>query len=400
MPINEPLRQAVNFHQQGQLQEAERLYRYVLHIQANQPDANHNLGLIAVQLGQPASALPHLQTAWKIDPHNEQYCLSLTDCLLRMNRSGDALRIIKNAVQRKGFNSAQTTRLLQLATRIASAERPELATERELADLFAAGRFSMLEQRLSLLLDQYPNWGEGWNVLCTTQQLLGKNYEDALQRSITRMPAITAAVSRKKVFCIGANKTGTTTLESVFGSLGLIVGSQEQAELFLHDWARQDYRRIIRYCESAEAFQDVPFSFHGAFRAMDEAFPGSKFILTVRNTADEWFESLVRFHTGIIGKGRIPTADDLKQFSYRYPGFLWDSFQMKYGVDESKLYDRDVYVRWYEEHNHAVQQYFEHRPDDLLTLNVAEPDAMERLLGFLGYPYTGQKMPHLNSSRD
>lgn len=206
--------------------------------------------------------------------------------------------------------------------------------------------------------------------------------------------------NRRKVFCIGANKTGTTSVKVVFETLGLRVGNQALAELLIHDWAKQDYRKIVRYCRWAEAFQDVPFSYPGTFRVMDAAFPGSRFILTVRNNADEWYESLVRFHCKIIGKGRVPTADDLRQFRYRYPGYLWDTARLRYGADETTLYNRELYIRCYEEYNCKIQEYFKDRPADLLVLNVAEPNAMEQLVTFLGYPYTGQKMPHLNSSKE
>jgi Sulfotransferase domain len=204
---------------------------------------------------------------------------------------------------------------------------------------------------------------------------------------------------QRKVFCIGANKTGTTSMAAAFSSLGLKVGKQSTAELFLHDWARQEYRRIIRYCRSADAFQDLPFSYPGTYEALDKAFPGSRFILTVRNSTDEWFDSLVRFHTKIVGKGRLPTADDLRRFPYRYPGFLWDVARLRYGADQATLYDRALYTRCYEEHNRKARQYFKDRPDDFLELNVADDDAMERLVTFLGYPYTGQPMPHVNASK-
>lgn len=189
-------------------------------------------------------------------------------------------------------------------------------------------------------------------------------------------------------------------MAAVFAALGMKVGKQSTAELFIHDWAKQDYRKIIRYCRWADAFQDLPFSYPGTYEVMDKAFPGSKFILTVRKNADEWYESLVRFHTRIVRKGRIPTADDLRQFKYRYPGFLWDVARWRYGVDESTLYDRDLYTRCYEEHNRKIREYFKDRPDDFLELNIADTDAMARLMNHLGYPYTGQTMPHKNSSKD
>lgn len=280
------------------------------------------------------------------------------------------------------------------------ANLPDLSTEQAILDLLDKGLFKVLEEQLAQILTRHPNWFFGWNTLCTLLQILGKDYEDALQRVLPLTPCYGDEKSvRRKIFCIGANKTGTTSVEGVFKYLGLAVGNQAQAELLLHDWGRRDFRRIIGYCHTAEAFQDVPFSFQDTFRILDEAFPGSKFILTIRNNADEWFDSLVRFHTLIAGKGRIPTAEDLRHFHYRYPGFLLDSLKLKYGIDESRLYDREIYVRWYEAHNGGIREHFKGRPNDLLVLNTGEEDAMERLMSFLGYPYRGEKMPHLNSSR-
>lgn len=203
---------------------------------------------------------------------------------------------------------------------------------------------------------------------------------------------------RPKVFCVGANKTGTTTIASVFRNQGLRVGNQRRGEMLMRDWAERDYRRIISYCRSAEAFQDIPFSYPDTYQALDEAFPGSKFILTIRNDADQWFDSLTRFHTKLVGKNRLPTADDLREFYYLYRGFLWDAMRLRYGDDEALLYHREWYCQCYDEHNRAVQDYFKDRPGDLLVLNVADPDAMERLLAFLNIPFSGQVMPHMNAS--
>ncbi len=89
------------------------------------------------------------------------------------------------------------------------------------------------------------------------------------------------------------------------------------------DWAQRKFNNIVSYCKTADAFQDVPFSNDYTYQVMDYAFPNSKFILTVRNSSEEWYESLTQFHAKMIGKNRIPTADDLKQFSYRETGWVW-----------------------------------------------------------------------------
>lgn len=207
------------------------------------------------------------------------------------------------------------------------------------------------------------------------------------------------AGARRKVFCIGRNKTGTTSLEAALASLGYRMGLQARGEMLSKDWARRDFTRLLQLCRTADAFQDAPFSRAHTYRAVDTGFPGSKFILTVRNSAQEWYESVVSFNTKIVNKGRVPTAEDLKAFDYRYKGYLWEAARGNYGIDETTLYDRDIYTAHYLEHNAQVAEYFRDRPSDLLVLNVSAPDAMRTLCAFLGIAYTGQPMPHMNKSR-
>lgn len=200
-----------------------------------------------------------------------------------------------------------------------------------------------------------------------------------------------------KVF--GSGKTGTTSLGAALGSLGFQVGDQSQGELLLEAWAEREYEPIIEYCNSAQAFQDVPFCLDHTYKALDEAYPGSKFILTVRNSAEEWHESLVRFHTKIVGKRRLPTPHDMKVFPYRFPGWIWRAHRLIYGIDEATLFDAAIYKACYEAHIASVLKHFAGRPNDLLVLNVGELSAMPRLCAFLGVERRDAAMPHLNSSR-
>ena len=55
---------------------------------------------------------------------------------------------------------------------------------------------------------------------------------------------------RHKVFCIGANKTGTTSLGMFFRSINYRIGNQEEGELLLKEWSIRnfEYRRIGENC--------------------------------------------------------------------------------------------------------------------------------------------------------
>jgi hypothetical protein len=210
-------------------------------------------------------------------------------------------------------------------------------------------------------------------------------------------------ISNPKVFVIGRNKTGTTSLKEALTMLGYWVGNQRTAELLMEDWGKRDFRRLIRYCHSADAFQDVPFSYHYTFQALDAAFPGSKFILSVRGSADEWYQSVVRFHSMRLkkrtGENRIPTLDDIRQDPYVYPGYLWRVRELV-GVTQGSTepYPENELKHYYERHNAIVQDYFRNRPNDLLVINVAESDSMRRLCEFLGHSDNQIEMPMLNKS--
>ena len=208
------------------------------------------------------------------------------------------------------------------------------------------------------------------------------------------------SAGRPKVFCVGRNKTGTSSLAAALAELGFAVGIQSLAERLLQDWARRDFRRLFLYCRTAQAFQDVPFSLPFTFQALDQRFPGSKFILTVRHSSAEWYDSLTRFHAALFGRGNVPGTDDLRSARYVRPGYPLECNRLLYDTPESDPYHRETLMASYEAHNRAVIEYFRHRPGDLLVLNVAEPDAYSNLCAFLGRPRTDRPFPWENKTKD
>ncbi|MDG2460937.1 MAG: hypothetical protein P8M73_08645, partial [Luminiphilus sp.] len=63
LTIDQALQQGVAAHKEGKLQDAERLYRAILQALPAHPDANHNLGVLAVAVGKPLEAIPLFQMA-------------------------------------------------------------------------------------------------------------------------------------------------------------------------------------------------------------------------------------------------------------------------------------------------------------------------------------------------
>ena len=52
LTLDEALQKAVEAHKAGQIQEADRLYTAILQAQPKHPDANHNMGVLAVGAGK------------------------------------------------------------------------------------------------------------------------------------------------------------------------------------------------------------------------------------------------------------------------------------------------------------------------------------------------------------
>ena len=73
LTIEKALQQGVAAHKEGKLQDAEHLYRVILQSQPAHPDANHNLGLIAVSANKVDAALLSLKTALEANPNIEYF---------------------------------------------------------------------------------------------------------------------------------------------------------------------------------------------------------------------------------------------------------------------------------------------------------------------------------------
>ena len=104
LTIDQALQQGITSHKEGKLQDAERLYRAILQSQPNHPDANHNLGVLAVAVGKALEAIPRFKLALEVNPNIEQFWLSYIDALIKVERFDEAKRILVEG-ERSGVSS-------------------------------------------------------------------------------------------------------------------------------------------------------------------------------------------------------------------------------------------------------------------------------------------------------
>lgn len=86
----EVLKFGINAHRSGKLGEADACYTAVLKINPMHPDANHNLGVLAVDIGKISQAIPFFKKALEINPGASQFWLSYIGALIKLGRFDEA----------------------------------------------------------------------------------------------------------------------------------------------------------------------------------------------------------------------------------------------------------------------------------------------------------------------
>ena len=104
--IRQALHNGILAHNKGDLREAERLYRSVLKFYPKSPDANHNLGLLAVAANKLDLAIPLFKTALEANRNSEQLWLSYIDALIKVKKFERAKKLMRQA-DRQGINQSR-----------------------------------------------------------------------------------------------------------------------------------------------------------------------------------------------------------------------------------------------------------------------------------------------------
>ena len=172
-----------------------------------------------------------------------------------------------------------------------------------------------------------------------------------------------------KIFCIGFQKTGTSTIRDALRLLGYRVCSVRYH--LIGPIRRGDFAPVEEVIAEFDAFQDNPWPL--IFRELDAAHPGSRFIMTIRDEAP-WLRSVVN-HLGVL-------PDRMQKLVYGHgaPG----------GYE-------DVVLARYRRHNDEVFAYFADRPDDILVVDFSKGDGWAEICDFLGCDVPAVPLPHANA---
>ena len=167
--IEQALQQGVTAHREGKLQEAERVYQAILRSHPKHPDANHNLGLIAISANQIAVALPLFKTALDVNPNIGQFWLSYIDALIKQKQFDDAKQVLEQA-KKKGLDGEKLNslnkRLVPIPqTKNSDSTSPSQQQLNNLLEHYQNGRYNDAKHLAASITEQFPEHQFSWKVL-------------------------------------------------------------------------------------------------------------------------------------------------------------------------------------------------------------------------------------------
>jgi hypothetical protein len=181
-----------------------------------------------------------------------------------------------------------------------------------------------------------------------------------------------------RVFGIGMHKTATTSLHHALKTLGLKCAHWPSAHWAKSVWQEMNEHGRSPNLERYYAATDLPMTL--LYKKLDSAYPGSKFILTVRDDR-KWLDS-VRKHWD-SGTNEFRAAWDTDPFSHRV-------HQLLYGRID---FDPVTMMNRYRKHNAEVLEYFRDRPEDLLVMDMDNGAGWNDLCKFLNKPIPPEPYP-------
>ena len=212
LTIEQALQQGMVAHTEGKLQDAERLYRAILKSQPLHPDANHNLGVLAVSLNKADVALPLFKTAVEGNPKIEQFWLSFIDALIKENQLEIAKAVLeqgskvglvgdkvdaleaqlkqitqsalpKSPEKKKSFKpkekhkriAASKQQKKQVNSKNANSLSPPQSQVDNLLEHYQNGKYDEAEKLAITITQEFPKYQFGWKALGAVLKQTGES---------------------------------------------------------------------------------------------------------------------------------------------------------------------------------------------------------------------------------
>ena len=200
------LEKALEAHRAGRLETAEPIYRGILRVSPNHPDALHLLGVLAYQTGRFEAALDLVGKAIRSNPHTPHYYDSMGNVLKALSRLEEAITHYKKAIRLNPEYAGACNNLANALKAVGKTEEatlyyrkaleinPGLAEPYNNLGNLLKDRGEM-EEAVSLFrraIDLKPDYGEAYNNLGIALHALGRIDESvrAFTRAVELNPAM------------------------------------------------------------------------------------------------------------------------------------------------------------------------------------------------------------------
>lgn len=141
--------------------------------------------------------------------------------------------------------------------------------------------------------------------------------------------------------------------------------------------------------QAREAYTDTPIP--RFYKELDRKYPGSKFILTVRDM-DAWLRSCEKNH---VWPGEFVHDKAIRNLSW-----VRSLLNLHYDLYGAVSFQRAAFRRCHEEHIEEVKDYFKDRPGDLITLDICAGEGWEKLCPFVDKEIPSEPFPRANVGVD
>ncbi|MDC3129172.1 tetratricopeptide repeat protein [Paracoccaceae bacterium] len=283
LTLEQALQKGIEAHRAGQVQEADRYYTAILKANPKHPDANHNMGVLAVGIGKVTEALPFFKTALEVNPKIDQYWLSYIDALIKLDLIADAKAVLDQAKS----NGAKGDGFDQLDERIGSPksistniQEPSQDQQQSVINLYTQGDLEQALDKASQLLQLFPYSVFLYNIKGAANRRLGQ-LDKALE-------AYTKALSINPNDANACNNTG-----NVF---------KDQGKL---EEAIEAYRKALTIKpEYAEAYNNMGIAFQDQGK-LDKAIDAYNKALSIK---PEYAEAYYNMGVSLQEQGKLDEA--------------------------------------------------------------------------------------------
>ena len=159
LTLEEALQKGIEAHKAGKVQEADQYYTAILQAQPTHPDANHNMGVLAVGVGKADQALPFFKKAIEANSTVEQFWISYIDALIRAQKTDEAKAALAQAKDAGVKDETLNQLTLRLGShpdeQISNVQDPPEEQLRPLLEHYRDGNFEQALELATKLIQKY-----------------------------------------------------------------------------------------------------------------------------------------------------------------------------------------------------------------------------------------------------